>query len=262
MAQWQQECSSPDRLQEEMSWGWTQISANGPPSFVLRGSDGIRVMTSSCSDTVAHEFLYPAYEQAAYMHALSSSYADLTGDGNYEQILIETYNGSPAYQTAKILDLITGNVLFTTPDTNGVMNYATIQDMDGNGVWDCVVTEMNDVTDNFRIVIYDTGVSAQARSNSRIASSFVLKQNYPNPFNPATRIEYSIAQPGRVTLDVFNINGRKVTSLVNGFQPKGEHSFEWNSTDEHGIPLASGSYLYQVSVNGKPSGARKMILVR
>jgi hypothetical protein len=95
-----------------------------------------------------------------------------------------------------------------------------------------------------------------------IPRDFVLGQNYPNPFNPSTRIEYSLPTPGHVALDVFNVLGERVTTLVDARQDQGANSVLWNSTDALGKPLSSGPYFYQLLVDGKPLGVKKMLLIK
>jgi photosystem II stability/assembly factor-like uncharacterized protein len=83
-----------------------------------------------------------------------------------------------------------------------------------------------------------------------------LLQNYPNPFNASTIITYTLPQPGLISLDIYNLLGRKVESLFDGIQPSGEHSLIWNA---EGLP--SGVYFYKLTA-GDFSETRKMILVR
>ena len=74
---------------------------------------------------------------------------------------------------------------------------------------------------------------------------FVLHQNQPNPFSGQTTISYELQQGGPVSLRVFNLAGREVARLVDGFQPAGEYALEWNAGR-----LPAGVYLYQLRTNG------------
>ena len=71
----------------------------------------------------------------------------------------------------------------------------------------------------------------------------MLAQNYPNPFNPSTRISYELQQPAFVTVKVYDLQGRRVQTLVSRFQYAGEHAV----TFEAGA-LPSGVYLYELAV--------------
>ncbi len=89
-----------------------------------------------------------------------------------------------------------------------------------------------------------------------IVTSFGLKQNYPNPFNPSTTIEYSIAKASRVTIDVYNVLGQKVKSLIDEKQNPGIYQLKFNGSE-----LSSGIYLYTIKA-GNFHKTMKMLLVK
>lgn len=89
-----------------------------------------------------------------------------------------------------------------------------------------------------------------------VPSGFTLSQNYPNPFNPSTTIEYDIPAPEFVTLEVFDILGRKIETLENGTQQAGRHSVIWDGED-----AASGIYYYSLRA-GNSTESRRMILLK
>jgi hypothetical protein len=74
-----------------------------------------------------------------------------------------------------------------------------------------------------------------------------LYQNYPNPFNPATTISYQLPESGKVRLEIYNLKGQLVKTLVDGTQVSGLHSIVWNGTDSQNRKVASGVYLYRLS---------------
>lgn len=85
---------------------------------------------------------------------------------------------------------------------------------------------------------------------------FALKGNYPNPFNPTTRIEFSIAEPSNVTLEIFNIQGQRVVTLLRENKSAGVHNVRFNAGS-----LSSGVYMYRLQA-GDYTEVRKMILIK
>jgi hypothetical protein len=93
------------------------------------------------------------------------------------------------------------------------------------------------------------------------APALDLGQNFPNPFNAATRIPYAIEAQGHVSLQVFDVNGRLVETLVNGTKTAGRHSAPWNGKDRSGIPVSSGVYVVRLEAGGHVA-TRKISLLK
>jgi hypothetical protein len=90
---------------------------------------------------------------------------------------------------------------------------------------------------------------------------FALYQNYPNPFNPSTEIRYSLPEKCRVRLEVYDISGRRIASLVDGVQASGFHPVVWNGVDERGSSVASGVYFCRLTA-GKETISKKMVMLK
>ncbi|MDA3814581.1 MAG: lectin like domain-containing protein [Candidatus Cloacimonetes bacterium] len=89
-----------------------------------------------------------------------------------------------------------------------------------------------------------------------------LKGNYPNPFNPETTISFSVAQTSSlVNLEIYNLKGQRIRTLVNETLPTGNHSVVWDGTDENEKSVASGVYLYKMKMENYVS-TKKMILMK
>jgi hypothetical protein len=88
------------------------------------------------------------------------------------------------------------------------------------------------------------------------AKTFILSQNYPNPFNPISTIAFDLPKTSEVTLQIFNILGEEVATLVSERLSAGSYSYEWDASN-----LASGVYLYRLQA-GKYVETRKMVLMR
>ncbi|MGI6198606.1 MAG: C25 family cysteine peptidase [Candidatus Cloacimonadaceae bacterium] len=88
-----------------------------------------------------------------------------------------------------------------------------------------------------------------------------LEQNYPNPFNPSTTIRFNLDRGQKARLDIFNLRGQLVNTLVNENLERGAHSIVFDGTDSKGNPLASGLYLYRLQTQNQ-SISRKMLLIK
>ena len=92
--------------------------------------------------------------------------------------------------------------------------------------------------------------------NEFIPSEFFLSQNYPNPFNPTTSIQIELPEQALVTLEVYNLLGQKIATLLNKHMQAGSFDVSFNAT-----ALPSGMYLYRMQANGF-SSVRKMMLLK
>lgn len=93
-------------------------------------------------------------------------------------------------------------------------------------------------------------------TESELPGSFQVFQNYPNPFNAVTTIQYDLPQASVVNIDIYNILGRKVKTLISKIQPAGYHQVIWNADD-----ISSGLYFYRIQVNDYIQ-SKKMLLLK
>lgn len=124
-----------------------------------------------------------------------------------------------------------------------------------------------------RSVITLTNVDARNSHNGMLAvrkgrgegdvmpTTYALQQNYPNPFNPSTTIEYAVPMPGNVKLEVYNIIGARVATLVDEVQDAGTYRIVWDGKDENHNPLATGVYLYRINA-GEFNSVKKMMFLK
>jgi hypothetical protein len=97
--------------------------------------------------------------------------------------------------------------------------------------------------------------------SSGLPKEFQLAQNFPNPFNPGTRIGFDLPRSCRVKLEVFNVLGQKVRTLIEGPMAAGTHAVNWDARKDDGGTVSSGVYLYQLTA-GDYVFARKMLLLK
>ena len=94
-----------------------------------------------------------------------------------------------------------------------------------------------------------------------IPEVFALHHNYPNPFNPITNIRYDIPEVSDVRIDIYNINGQKVRTLVSREHQPGRYKIQWNATNEFGSPVSSGMYIYKIHAKDFTS-VKKLLLMK
>ncbi len=103
----------------------------------------------------------------------------------------------------------------------------------------------------------NTSTSVNNEPNDELPSAVELEQNYPNPFNPSTTIQYGVPESGKVTLEVFDVMGRKVATLVHGeTKSAGRYAVQFNASQ-----LASGMYIYRLQA-GSQVFTRKLTLIK
>ena len=130
-----------------------------------------------------------------------------------------------------------GNLAYSPNNTDNAWQY----------VWEWTYTWIGDTTHVTGVEDYDKG---------KVIDSYELAQNYPNPFNPTTTIHYSLAKAGLVKVELYNMLGQKIRTLVNEYKPAGRYTISFNAEN-----LSSGIYLYQIQA-GRFAQTRKMILMK
>ena len=106
--------------------------------------------------------------------------------------------------------------------------------------------------------LYALGISDLA---TNIPVKYRVFQNYPNPFNPTTTIPFALVQAAHVKLEIYNLLGQKVRTLVDRKMNPGVHRIEWNGTDDQGNKVSSGVYFYKFQA-GDYTKTFKMVLMK
>lgn len=265
------------------SWGILCGCLNGAAAVISL------VTTKAQSGALINE-LWGWYEQAelptnqANQVAINGQYLV----HNYDQDLIQNVSGSPLCHASvtewciaankKVSDVerkercarITGDVAAKTVEllnaffagtfTSTYVDPASVTaclSCHGSAVFNNVMTKM-DCTPCHS----DPHPQAVVETIGTVASSFALSQNYPNPFNPSTTIKFSVPQAEKVRLEVYDIQGNLIRSLVDYdlYQP-GSYQIVWNGNDNHGRRVASGIYFAKMNA-GKFHQTKKMNLVK
>lgn len=113
------------------------------------------------------------------------------------------------------------------------------------------------VQGQYEIQITETGVDD---IHSQPPEAFNLLQNYPNPFNPSTVIGYNLSQAAHIRIEIYNVMGQKIKTLLKGIQPRGRGQIIWDGTDNGYRGVSAGVYIYSLSAEGIRI-SRKMLLL-
>ena len=104
-------------------------------------------------------------------------------------------------------------------------------------------------------------VSLELDSNSLIPTDYSLSQNYPNPFNPSTTISFSLPSDNHTILNIYDISGKLINTLLDKNMKSGYHNVSWDGKDLYGQEVSTGAYVYTLSTNDM-SLSGKMILLK
>ena len=120
--------------------------------------------------------------------------------------------------------------------------------------------DLNDLRPVYRGTTDEKGQFAIELANAEaLPGKLHLLQNFPNPFNPSTLIPYQLKRDIHVRLEVFNVLGQRIRTLVDEVRPAGTHRVAWDARDEQGRGVAAGVYIYRLTMDGI-SESRRMLL--
>ncbi len=171
-------------------------------------------------------------------------------------VVAMTYGANPAYPATvtNVRANLVGRTMRTVTDG---FEFERIRDVVVNGRA-AYLDHLEDVLEFLR----GEDLTPTRVGDASVAKNW-LRQNVPNPFNPSTRIWYAIAKSGRVRIDIFDVRGSRVRTLVDATQrpQPGGYSVTWDGTDSRGLRVASGVYFYRL-VAPEYSATRKMVVLK
>jgi len=187
--------------------------------------------------------------------ATSSAYGPVVSaaslDSSTRSVEVEHLGNSGSGTDVPTLVALVGTVKFRVKDNTKPL------DIQWDPLFSTVHTDAGvNITNNIVFIVDGTvGVAGEA---AEVPQEFALQQNYPNPFNPTTTITVAVAEESRITVDVYNILGEKVATLLNDQLAPGYHQVRFDAGR-----VASGLYVYRMSVNGgQRSFSRKMMVLK
>lgn len=203
---------------------------------------------------------------AGYAGANAVVSDSLTGPADNSQGFIVKYDSEGLVRLFGVVDPVNGLVDNTSGrltcrgiDINDNLDIAVAGTIDEAAYFDGNMEHSHGLLDAFCSQFTQRVIS---NDNPGIEYSNIrLSANVPNPFNPETRIEYSIPADGLVNMEIFNIRGQKIRTMVNQHIEKGDHFVIWNGKDKYGNSCSSGVYFYRLSY-GNTSKTRKMALIK
>ena len=128
------------------------------------------------------------------------------------------------------------------------------------GSWEYWITSV-DSAGNESDASEPVSVVLASEQEAAIPTVYALEQNYPNPFNPSTQIRYALPEDAMVTISIYDMMGRKVRTLVNQSMSPGYHTTLWNATNDNGLPVSAGMYIYTIHA-GSYHHMKKMVLLK
>lgn len=191
---------------------------------------------------------------------------------------IKQFNGSCRVGSGSVnAGVIASGTNTATYNTSGETNGIRLSSSDlnsGSFDWTAPAGSTGDVTlyiaghqgnasgPNTELTLVSSELATDVREDgsSEVPSHYNLSNNYPNPFNPTTSIEFDLPRRSHVTIEIFNLLGQKVATLIDEEYPAGSHSVTWNGRSS-GSPVSTGIYLYRLKA-GDFVQTKKMVFLK
>ena len=179
--------------------------------------------------------------------------AGVLNSGQANSLIVKLNAAAKSIQKGKVNTALNQLNAFVN-EVNAYMNGGILTPAQGQALLDCV---------NIIISLLQNGglLAKTGGLDIELPQQYTLDQNYPNPFNPTTEIRFALPQPERVTLRIYNVTGQLVKTLASGSMDAGYYSFRWDGTNDGGVKVASGMYIYRIAA-GSFIQTKKMILMK
>lgn len=265
----------PENTHAFITFNAESANHSGSTSIVFlenqtHGRDGSALLYPLTSEMTV---LFTSKEESSFMHryldrefsgqvTIPMSY--YTTDEGMMTINWTISDTMPEEWSMELVDQITGDRINIVPggsyqfEIGDMMQSAPVV-LNNEGKLDIASMLSNPVvkaTDPNRFVVVVNMTATNLEPGSELPTVFALNQNYPNPFNPTTQLSYDLPESADVRLDVFNIQGQRVATLVNATQNAGRYNVTFDARN-----LASGVYIYRLQA-GAHVMTKKMTLVK
>lgn len=254
----------------EVGVGLRSVAGGGAPGYDRVVDAGSGSVFDVCQLSTGHYFV--AVRARNYLGIPSAFSAELTVDVTSTAVLISGFDARADGGSV----LLEWDV-FSDEALRGYLVYRSGRDEEGRGAPIQGNRPLIPSTRSFSdesvaaqtwyrytlVVVREDGSEAAwlSRTVRATAAILQLEQNAPNPFNPSTSISFVLPGAARVRVEVFDVGGRRVRTLLDGAMIAGRHSVRWDGTSDHGTQVASGTYFYRLTA-GKRVISRKMLLLK
>lgn len=203
-----------------------------------------------------------------------------TGTATYKPIVLGNNGGSPGSDLASInfktatsypgwdaTNLSSFNITVNGDFFVGLLYNGTdkptygYDPVDNGRAWDYNGSAWSSWNETYFMRATIQTTTSVAEISNEVPREFELSYNYPNPFNPSTKFKYALPEGRNVKIIIYDINGSKVTELVNNYQGAGTYEVTWNGKNDLGKQVASGTYIYSVQA-GNYSLTKKMVMLK
>ncbi len=228
-----------DRVLKGRNYGWPRMEARAcyhPPSC----------------DTLGLDLAMPVAE---YNHSVGGGSASITGGRVYRGPTVPSLYGDYIFA-----DYITGHIWRLDPNNNP-SNEQVIIDTSLNIAAFGADADGELYFSTFEGPIYRF-VETTTDVGSRVPDIGALRDVRPNPFSASTTLDLELATEARATLEVFDVRGRRVATLIDKMMPAGDHTVTWDGRDVDGRVQPSGVFFCRLTVNGSPAGTRRIVLLK
>ncbi len=254
---------------------------------IIQNIIGVLFLVKSDNFGGTWKIIYPPYGEIYSCYSITTPQDDsLTVYAGLNGVIIKSIDGGNSWNAVLIEKETTFNSLIINPDNpeeifaggkTSENSFVLQKSNDAGEHWQAVtpvinccvkgITSMVGTVDNnnFTLFIatdgdgvfyYEESLVSVNEKNFRAPLQYKLEQNYPNPFNPSTMITYEIPRETNVSIKIYNVLGKEITTLLNKNQKAGKYEIEWNAAD-----FGSGVYFYTIKSDDFIL-TKKMILVR
>jgi len=261
--------NTPD-IYDEWYFQSIPLAVSLTDSFVVEADAIAGADNINCGLTISNSKKPKQFDDlACLIRFASNGFFDARNGNNYEKIAEVPYEKHKKYhiKVAGSVPNSTYCVWITDPDGTETLiaenyQYRTAQiGVEALNYWGRFFSPTSGYAEYSNISVEAVGGGTGVNSEHSLARTFKLEQNYPNPFNPTTTISYTLPKNSHVRINVYNLLGKHVATLVDQDLSAGDHSIQWNGQNKYGVQVANGVYIYQIKA-GEFTKQCKMLLLK